>query len=109
MKGIAGILAAPAAWFLDLQASYASVKWVCEHDYRTLQLLLPLGSLTLLAIGGALSWSLFTEVRDRAADDGALRADRNDFLSIGGLSISAIFALLILTTYFGRYLLSPCE
>src|SRR5688572_11839890 len=109
MKGLTGMLMAPAAWFLDLQTSYASVKWVCEHDLHVLQLLLPLGSLTLVAIGAALSWQSFVEMRGRATEDGALLQDRNYFMEIGGLSISAIFALLILTSYFGRVLLSPCE
>jgi hypothetical protein len=109
VKAQIGIWTAPLAWFLDLQVSYASVKWVCEHDLRALQLLLPLASVALLGCGAALSWSAFNAVRERASEDGALLADRNYFLALGGLMMSALFALLIVNSYFGRVLLSPCE
>ena len=106
---MAGFFAGPAAWFLDLQISYAMVKWTCEHDLRWSLLPISLGSLLLVAGGSALSWTSFVKLRGEAAEDGARIVDRSYFLALGGLALNAIFGLLILTSLAPRLLLSPCE
>ena len=109
MKLMIGFLIAPLAWFIDLQASYAMVKWACENDRRDLLLSIPAGSLTLVAIGAWLSWSCWTRLRDGGREEGGRLEDRSYFLALAGLAMNAVFGLLILTSYAGRYLLSPCE
>lgn len=106
---IGGFLLPPFAWLLDLQVSYAMVKWACENDRRDLVLLMPLGSLALLAFGAWLSWSRWTMLRGTAEPDGGGIEDRSYFLAVAGLGMSAVFALLILTSLAPRYFLSPCE
>lgn len=106
---IAGFLLPPFAWLLDLQVSYAMLKWTCEHDRRALILLMPLGSLALVALGAGLSWTCWRDLRGRAQGDGGRMEDRSYFLALAGLAMSAVFALLILTSITPRYLLSPCE
>jgi hypothetical protein len=106
---IAGLLLAPFAWLLDLQVSYAMVKWACEHDARTILLLMPLGSLALIALGTWLLWPPWTMLRHDGVPDGGRMEDRSYFLAVGGLAMNAVFALLILTSLAPRYLLSPCE
>jgi hypothetical protein len=108
-KLVIGFLLAPFAWLLDLQVSYATVKWACAADRRDVLLLLPLGSLALIALGTWLSWSCYRLVRDRADAEGAGVQDRSYFLAIAGLAMNAFFLLLILTSYAPRYVLSPCE
>lgn len=109
MKLIAALVLAPFAWLLDLQVSYAMVKWACEHDQRVLLLLIPIGSLALVALAAWLSGSSWTELRRQAREDGGQIEDRSYFLAIVGLALSAVFALLILTSLAPRYFLSPCE
>ena len=108
-KLVAGLLLPPFAWLLDLQVSYATVKWACAADARGVLLLLPLGSLALVTLAAWLSWSCWTMLRDQAEPEGARMEDRSYFLALGGLAMSAVFALLILTSYAPRYFLSPCE
>ena len=109
MKLVAGLLLPPFAWLLDLQVSYATVKWACAADARWIVLTLPLGSIALVALAAWLSYSCWAMLRDNAALEGARMEDRSYFLAVGGLAMSAVFLLLILTTYAPRYLLSPCE
>jgi hypothetical protein len=109
VKLVAGFLLPPFAWLLDLQVSYATVKWACAADKRSVILLVPLGSIALVLLGAWLSWSCWTMLRDEANSEGARHEDRSYFLALAGLSMSAVFVLLILTSYFGRYFLSPCE
>jgi hypothetical protein len=109
MMLIGGLLIGPFAWLLDLQISYASVKWACANNKRALLLALPIGSLALLAAGTWMSWSSWTKLRGDASNEGARMEDRSYFLAISGLALNALFALLILTSFVPRYFLSPCE
>jgi len=68
-KLIAGFLLAPFAWLLDLQVSYATVKWACAANQRAVLFLLPLGSLALI---GFATWT-FLVVLDAAPRRGRAR------------------------------------
>lgn len=109
MRLMAGFLLAPLAWFLDLQVSYAMVKWACDEHQRQLLMLVPLGSLALVGLGGWMSWSCWTTLRGDAQPAGGRIEDRSYFLALAGLASNAVFALLILTSLVPRYVLSPCE
>ena len=106
---VGGFLIAPLAWLIDLQISYAMLKWACENDRRDLVLLMPLGSLALIALGSWMSWSCWTRLRDVADQGGGQMEDRSYLLAVAGLAMNALFALLILTSLAPRYFLSPCE
>jgi hypothetical protein len=106
---MAGLLLPPAAWFVDLQFSYAIVKWACRADNTSPLLVMPLASLALTLYGGWLAWSAFQQLRASADEGGASMEDRSYFLAIAGLTSSAIFGLLILSSLIPRLVLSPCE
>lgn len=106
---IGSFLLAPFAWLLEMQISYSMVKWACENDARWTLLLMPLGSLALIAAGTAMAWSCWTKLRDAGNQEGGGMVDRSYFLAISALSLNGIFALLILTSFAPRYFLSPCE
>ena len=108
-KLIGGLLLPPFAWLCDLQLSYATVKWACAADARSVLILFPLVSIVLVSVATWMSWSVLSQVRLDAVDDGARPQDRNYFLAIGGLVMSTVFLLLIVTTFVPRYVLSPCE
>ena len=106
---VASFLLAPLAWLVDLQASYTLVKWACAADARLVLLLLPAGSLLVIAFATGLAWSCWTRLRGRADEEGARLADRSYFLVLAAFAMNALFALLILTSYAPRIVLSPCE
>ena len=108
-KLVGGFLLAPLAWLLDLQISYAMVKWACATDRSVMLLLLPLGSLALIGLATWWSWSCWARLRDQATSEGGRLQDRSYFLALAGLAMSAVFGLLIITSYAPRLLLSPCE
>ena len=109
VKLIGGFLLAPFAWLLDLQVSYVAVKWACANDRRDVLFLFPLGSLTLVALAGWLSWSCWRVLRADADPEGGRMQDRSYFLAFAGLAMTAVFGLLIITSLAPRYFLSPCE
>jgi hypothetical protein len=106
---VAGFLLAPFAWLLDLQISYSSIKWACEHDARGVLMAIPLGSLALIGAGTWMCWYCWQRLRDEAQDEGGRVIDRSYALAISGLALNALFGLLIVTSIAGRLLLSPCE
>jgi hypothetical protein len=106
---IGGLLLPVVAWFLDLQISYALVKWACRQDVRGVLGVTALASLAIVAVGTWLSWTCWTRLRDTANPEGGRMVDRSYFLAVAGLGLNALFALLILTSLAPRYFLSPCE
>jgi len=106
---VGSFLLAPLAWLLDLEISYAMVKWACEHERRGVLLLVPLGSLAVIGIATTMAWSCWTKLRAGASQEGARLVDRSYFLALAALAMNAMFALLILVSLAPRYFLSPCE
>ena len=107
---VAGVLLPVAAWALDVQTSYALVKWSCATGVRGPLLMVPAFSLGLVAWAAVLSWGCWRRLREeRPEDDGSRLVDRSYFLAVAGLSLSAITTLFVLTTFMPRLWLSPCE
>jgi hypothetical protein len=106
---LAGVLLPPLAWALDLQVSYALVKWSCATGWHAGLWIVPALSLSLVAAAAWHSWGCWTALRQQAAPAGAAHEDRSYFLAVTGLALAALFALLIVTSALPRALLSPCE
>lgn len=108
MMLMGGLLIGPAAWFLDLQISYALVKWACATGHRAVLLAVPAASFAAICLAGWMSWTSWRKlgVADRT---GASVEDRSRFLALAGLGLNAVFALLVLTSLAPRILLTPCE
>lgn len=109
MKLVGGFLLAPFAWLLDLEVSYALVGWACENDRREVLWLVPLASLSMIALAGWMSWSCWRTLRGNADLEGGRMEDRSYFLAVSGLAMTAVFGLLVFTSLVPRFLLSPCE
>jgi hypothetical protein len=106
---VAGVLLGPLAWLLDLQVSYALVKWACRADARSVLGVTAAGSLTLVTAGAWLSWRCWRRLRAEASPEGGGLVDRSYFLALAGLGLNGLFALLVFASLVPRYVLSPCE
>ena len=106
---VLGLLLPPVAWLLDMQISYSLVKWACAHDRTPILFMMPIFSLTLVAVAWWMSWSSWHAVRREADQDGGRPMDRSYLLALAGIGLSALFALLILVSLAPRSILSPCE
>jgi hypothetical protein len=105
----AAFIAAPLAWLIDLEASYATVDWACAHDRRAVLFLFPLACLAIIAVAAWVSRSIWDDLGRDTSLDGASVKDRTRFLAVIALMMCATFALVIITTFAARSLLSPCE
>lgn len=102
-------IAAPLAWLIDLEASYATVEWACAHDRRSVLFLIPSACLAVIAVAALQCWSAWKDLGREPNLNGGSVEDRSRFLALIGLMMSATFALVIITTFVARYLLGPCE
>jgi hypothetical protein len=104
----AGMLAGPAAWALDLSASYALVHWTCSSQLRMVLHLISVLALVLTAGGAAASWTALQRARSDAVEDGPRPMDRGKFMATLGLLIAALFGLVIVSALVPQVMLDAC-
>lgn len=103
-----GFLGGPAAWYLHLNISYSLVRLICETGDTVL---LHLTTFVTLAVAlGALlvavrSWRRLEQPR---LTTGSGTAGRSRFLALGGIALSAFFALTLITAWIPDFLIEPC-
>ena len=104
-----GILAGPAAWAIDLTASYALVKWVCATQGYAVLHGITVGALAIVAVGAVLSWLAFQQTRSDVPTDGGRPRQRARFMAVLGLALNALFALQIVAGAVPRWVLDACQ
>ena len=109
LKLLMGIFIGPAAWALNLEINYSLVKWACRSAMPQVLPLMSGAALALAVFGLIASWRACAELRAQAHLHGGRVSDRSYFLSVAGISLSAIFALLILTSGSLHFIVGPCE
>ena len=105
----AGVLGAPAAWGMQLQAGFSLVPWVCKtHHYWVLHAI-TLAAVLLAAAGGYVSWRDWQAAGRGSPDetDGGPTA-RTRFLGALGVIVSAMFVLLIIAQGVASFFLDAC-
>jgi hypothetical protein len=102
----AGLLAAPAAWLVQLEADYALASWACARG-RPAVLHLVSGLMLAVAVAGIAAAVRATR---RPAPPPAVpaRDGRRRLMGHLGVGVSALFALVILVSGLAPFLLSPC-
>ena len=105
----AGILAGPIAWAIDLEASYASVKWVCHTHGSGVLTAITLASLMIVACGAALSRAALTRTAADVPSDGGRPRQRARFMAMLGLASCGLFALQIIAGAIPHWVLDACQ
>jgi hypothetical protein len=109
VKLLVGVFVGPFAWGLNLTINYSLVKWACGAERGAVLTLVSVIALITVVAGFAVSWRCWTRLHDKADLQGARVVDRSYFLALVGLSLNALFALLILTGVFLHGVVNPCE
>ena len=104
-----GIVAGPAAWALDLTASYALVKWTCVAERETMLHLLAGVALAGCAAGAVVSWLALQHSADAVPTDGGDPRQRAHFMAILGLASCALFALMVVAATIPLWVLDACH
>jgi hypothetical protein len=104
-----GIVAGPAAWALNLTASYALVKWTCLTQREALLHLLTLMALLGCIGGAAVSGLAYRHSADAVPTDGGNARQRAHFMALLGLTSCALFALTIAAAAIPVWFLDACH
>jgi hypothetical protein len=105
----AGILAGPVAWALDLTLSYSLVQWTCGGGHPIVLHVISLFAVAITAGGAFASWRALHSVPEGAPDDGSQPEQRGRFMALLGLSMSALFGLVVIAAAIPRWVLDACQ
>ncbi len=99
-----GILAGPIAFAVNLQARYALVSIACREGWHWLLTGIAVALLIPPIAGAMLAWRGWD-----IGDDETAYPVRVRFMALGGLMLSATFALAIIASIIPDFFLSPCH
>jgi hypothetical protein len=107
----AGLLTGPLAWSALLQTNYVLSYVACEQRQTWMLYLATAVALVLVAGGAAAAWRAapaLGQEEHEAADPRRAIMLRARFMALGGLAMSAFFAIVILATTVPVLVLHPC-
>jgi len=104
-----GVIGAPLIWLLYLQAAYTITTWTCAP--RRLVMLIITFAIAAAAVSatGWIAWQSWQRLRKSTSGDDEVAAQRNHFMVLSGLGISALIALLVLASAIPIGYLQMCE
>jgi hypothetical protein len=103
-----GVLGPPLLYLFDLQASYTLANRACNSGSHALYAMTTLIAALLVGGIGLLSWNHLQTIPS-TTDEGAQEPDRNRFLAMGGVGLSAFFLLMILSNFVPKFILGVCD
>lgn len=104
----AGVLLAPAAYFMQLSFAYGLVNWVCRGGTRYVLTLITVLALGLCALGAYFAWRSWKQVGVEYPDQGGDAVARSRFMAFGGLILSVLFAVAILAQEIPNWIVGAC-
>ena len=105
----AAVFGGPLAWFGSQQVSYALVPWACHGGPVIAIHLANLVALALVALAGVFAWREWRRAGPERSDEVAPPVGRQRFLGLVGLTLSALFGLVIVAQALGAFYFGPCE
>jgi hypothetical protein len=104
------ILIGPLAWLVFLQAAYALVPSACRRPTGGMIALFAVAALALaLSTAGLVAaWQGWRRV-GRAGAPGNTATSRTRFVALTGISMSALFVLVVVAGMLPLLLLAPCD
>jgi len=104
-----GVLIGAAAWKLQLVVNYALVPYACWHRVEIVNHGASLATFLLALTGAWVAWGSWKETGEDFDTELGGPVGRSRFMALGGMALSALFALLILGQWIPNLFLSPCD
>jgi len=99
-----GLLAAPVAWGIQLLLVYALAVWTCDNVGLAGLHVVSLLCFVLVLAGARAAWKNLHTLSGNADASPATRR----VLALLGVMASSLFAVVVLGSWLGVFLLSPC-
>jgi hypothetical protein len=104
-----GVLAAPLAFLLNLQADYYLTYRLCPGGRLLILHLVTILFLLAAAAGGFIAWRNWREAGRVWPGEDASVAERSRFMAAVGLLLSAIFVVLLIAQLIPQFIFHPCQ
>ena len=104
-----GVLAAPVAFLVDLEASYILVPQACATGVETGLHLVPILALLVTAAGTIVSWRNWKRTGEARSEGEETVVTRSHFMAVWGTLMSLLFFLVILAQWIPSLFFSPCQ
>ncbi|MGE5178317.1 MAG: hypothetical protein ACM3PF_04400 [Bacteroidota bacterium] len=99
-----GLLAGPVAWAVQLPLVYTLAVWSCDRvGFAWLHVV----SILCLVAAGLGAWVSSVNLRS-LAEPGQASPDARRLMSLLGVMTGALFAIVVLCSWYAVFLLSPC-
>lgn len=105
----AGVLVGPLATLVQLQTNYALVLWACGAGRTWALHLVALAALLLCAAAGLLSLRNWRKTGAGWEDEGAGVLPRSRFMSVVGMFVSLMSALVVVAQWIAVFVYNPCQ
>lgn len=105
----AGVLVGPVATLIQLQTNYALVLWACGSGQVWVLHLVALVALLLCTAAGLLSWRNWRKTGAGWEDEGAGIIPRSRFMSVVGMFVSLMSAIVTIAQWVAVFVYSPCQ
>jgi hypothetical protein len=104
-----GLLLAPIAFLINLEAAYALVPTACSSRNGLPVHLVHLACLTLTIVGGVTAWGSWRAAGATWPAEEGGRLARSRFMAGIGVLLSGLFALVIVAMWIPSFILDPCQ
>lgn len=106
----AGVLLAPVAWALQMQASYMLVQPACMTGHNLALHIVTISALAIAAFSAYVAWRNWHEAGAQwPGDETGGPRPRSRFMGALGLLTSAMFFVVILAQGIASFILHPCQ
>jgi hypothetical protein len=108
-----GVLAAPIAWAVQLQAAYSFSRFACSHPWcSSAHHATSAGTFIIAVIGAIIAWSehsrLSRQLPEETAEPEESVTSRARFMAWLGVITSVLFALVIVAQWLPTIFIDPC-
>ena len=105
-----GFLGTAIIWFIQLEANYALVPWVCSTGNKWVLHVSSFVFLVCGAVPGWIAWTCWSAAEqgkgsDRVSTGGGLRR----FMALTGMLMTGLFLFLILAQAIPNFFIDPCR
>jgi hypothetical protein len=104
---LAGVFVGPLAWFVQLEANYALVPWVCSGGHRIVLLVVAAVAIAASTLAGLAAWRSWPGGERLTGEPKGIEGAR--LLSLLGVLLSASFVVVLIASAIPPLVLRPCD
>jgi hypothetical protein len=103
-----GVLLGPVVALANQQIIYASDTWACGHNVHAVLHLIPAVALLIIAMAGGMAYAGWRAAGRGLEDERGGAGSRTRFLSLMGIAISTISALVVIAQWASIFTFGSC-